>query len=53
LEQAYGANPLIFNIPEEMKKHSLLPGQSKRHLNRRNKTEERESTLRYCFACNQ
>ena len=51
LDQAYGTNPLIFNIPDELKKHDLLPGQSKKHLHRRSKVEERESGHRLCFAC--
>ena len=53
MEQACMANPLIFSVPEELKTHELLPGQSKRYLNR-NKTEEKEANARkFCFACNQ
>lgn len=52
LEQATSSNPLIFNIPEELKSTELLPGQSKRKCVLQRRTEDKEGTIKCCFACN-
>jgi len=51
VEQAYAANPLIFDIPTEMQRNDMLPGSSKKRT-QRHLQEREDSQIKYCFACN-